>query len=72
MPDVQIARPEVTVGFDVDPDAARATRLRVLDQVAKDGLLIAGMHLNMPGFMRVERRGTTFAKQDIPWTPALL
>lgn len=72
MPDVQIARPEVTVGFDIDPDQARATRLRLLDQVASDQLMVAGMHHNMPGFMQVERHGSTYAKVDSPWTPALL
>lgn len=72
MADIQIAKPEVTIGFDVDPDAARATRMKVLDQVATDRLLVAGMHFNIPGFITVERRGTGYAKVDVPWTPALL
>lgn len=72
MADIQIARPEVTIGFDVDPDAARATRMKVLDQVATDRLLVAGMHFNIPGFITVERRGGGYAKVDVPWTPALL
>ncbi|MCW6508921.1 MBL fold metallo-hydrolase [Lichenifustis flavocetrariae] len=72
MADIQVARPEVTIGFDVDPDQARATRMKVLDQAASDRLLIAGMHLNMPGFMTIERRGNGYAKVDMPWTPALL
>ena len=38
MADIQIRRPEVTIGFDVDPDQARATRMKVLDQVASDRL----------------------------------
>jgi glyoxylase-like metal-dependent hydrolase (beta-lactamase superfamily II) len=70
--DVQIAKPEVTIAFDVDPDAARATRMRVLDRVASEGLAVAGMHLNMPGFMTVEKDGATYRKVDLPWTPALL
>lgn len=72
MADIQIARPEVTIGFDVDPDMARATRMKVLDQVATDRLAVAGMHFNMPGFITVERRGTGYAKIDLPWTAALL
>ena len=72
MADIQVARPEVTIGFDVDPDQARATRMKVLDQAASDRLLIAGMHLNMPGFMAIERHGNGYAKADMPWTPALL
>ena len=72
MADIQIARPEVTIGFDVDPDMARATRKRVLDQVATDRIPVAGMHLNLPGFLTVERHGGGYAKVDLPWTPALL
>ncbi len=70
--DIQIAKPEVTIAFDVDPAAAYATRLKVLDQVATDRLVVAGMHFNMPGFITVERHGTGYAKVDLPWTPALL
>lgn len=72
MADIQIARPEVMVGFDIDPDQARATRMKVLDQVATDRLVVAGMHFNMPGFITVERSGSGYAKVDLPWTPALL
>ena len=72
MADIQIRRPEVTIGFDVDPDAARATRMKVLDRVASDRLAVAGMHLNMPGFLTVERHGGGYAKVDLPWTPSLL
>ncbi len=72
MADIQIRKPEVTIGFDVDPDQARATRMKVLDQVATDGLAVAGMHLNLPGFLTVEKHGGGYAKVDLPWTPALL
>lgn len=70
--DIQVPRPEVTLAFDVDPDQARATRAKVFDQVASERLQVAGMHLNMPGFLTLERRGTGYAKVDLPWTPALL
>jgi glyoxylase-like metal-dependent hydrolase (beta-lactamase superfamily II) len=72
LPDIQVARPEVTIGFDVDSDQARATRLKLLDEVAADGIPVGGMHLNMPGFMVIERHGAGYAKVDLPWTPALL
>lgn len=72
LPDVQVARPEVTIAFDADPDQARATRLRMLDEVATDRTIVGGMHLNMPGFMTVERRGTGYVKVDMPWTPSLV
>ena len=70
--DIQIRKPEVTIAFDVDPNQAIATRMKVLDQVATDHLAVAGMHLNMPGFLTVERQGSGYAKVDLPWHPTLL
>ena len=70
--DVQIPRPEVTIGFDVDRDQARATRMKLFDEIAADGLKVAGMHLNMPGYITLERHGSSYAKVTLPWTPALL
>jgi glyoxylase-like metal-dependent hydrolase (beta-lactamase superfamily II) len=70
--DVQIRRPEVTIAFDTDADEARATRRKLLDQVATDKLVVAGTHFNMPGFITVEREGAGYTKVDLPWTPALL
>ena len=72
MEDVQIPRPDVTMAFDVDPDQARATRMALFDQIATDKLTVAGMHLNMPGFLTLERRGSGYVKVPLPWTPALL
>ena len=72
MADIQIRKPDVTIGFDVDAAQARATRMKVLDQVASDKLVVAGTHFNMPGFLTVERDGATYAKVDLPWTPALM
>ena len=71
MADIQIHKPEVTIAFDVDPDQARSTRMRVFDQVAADRLAVAGMHFNMPGFLTIERQGGGYAKVDLPWTSAL-
>lgn len=60
---VQMARPDATLVFDVEPDVARASRQRVLDFAATEGLVVAGAHLPAPGFGRVVRAGAgyTFA-----------
>jgi glyoxylase-like metal-dependent hydrolase (beta-lactamase superfamily II) len=63
-PEIQVPRPEVTLSFDIDPRQAAETRRRLLDQVATDDVLIGGMHLNLPGFARVERDGATFALRE--------
>ncbi len=53
--DVQVPDPEVGIAFDVDMDAARETRKRLLDRMATEGALITGGHLLKPAFDRVAR-----------------
>ena len=50
VPDIQVKRPEVTMVFDADPEAAINTRRRTFDMVSSDKVLVAGMHLHFPGF----------------------
>ena len=58
VPEVQVARPEVTVNVDSDPSAAAASRARILDMAASERLLVTGMHLHFPGFAHVARHGS--------------
>lgn len=60
-PQIQIARPEVTIAFDQDPLISAATRARLLDSISSDNLLIAGMHLGALGFAHIKRSGSTYA-----------
>ena len=53
--------PETGLVFDVDSQAACATRLRMFDRVAAHGLAVAGAHLDFPGFGTIVRRGSGFA-----------
>ena len=71
VPDIQSRRPEVGLVFDVDPDAAIATRRRTLDMVATDRLLVAGMHMHFPAFSHIARSGGAYAVVPVPWTPDL-
>jgi glyoxylase-like metal-dependent hydrolase (beta-lactamase superfamily II) len=59
-PQIQIARPEVSIAFDQDATVAVETRSRLLDLVSAEKLVIAGMHLGEPGFARIERRGKSY------------
>jgi glyoxylase-like metal-dependent hydrolase (beta-lactamase superfamily II) len=59
-PQIQIARPDVSIAFDQDPLLCAATRSKLLDVVSSDKLLIAGMHLGELGFAQVARRGNTY------------
>ncbi|HEX7814993.1 MBL fold metallo-hydrolase [Dyella sp.] len=59
-PQIQVARPEVSIAFDQDPVLAASTRSRLLDVVSTDELLIAGMHLGELGFARIRRAGAAY------------
>lgn len=56
---IQMANPQAFVAYDSDPQTAVATRLRVLDMTAADGLRVAGMHVP-PGVHVVEREGDAY------------
>lgn len=55
IPAVQVPHPEAAMVFDIDPDAAVATRRRMLERATAEGLVVAGMHIAFPGFARVAR-----------------
>ena len=71
VPEVQTARPEVCVDFDVDQDMAAASRRAVFDMVATDRLLVTGMHLHFPGFTHLVRDGTGYRLIPAAWNHAL-
>ena len=66
-PEIQVARPDVTMEFDTDPPAAAAMRRRVFDMAVADKLLIGGMHMHFPGFGRMARRGDSYVLVSEPW-----
>jgi glyoxylase-like metal-dependent hydrolase (beta-lactamase superfamily II) len=63
---VQMARPDATLVFDVDPETARATRERVLGFAASERLAVAGAHLPFPGFGRLAPAGSGFSYRPDP------
>ncbi|MGB4487891.1 MAG: MBL fold metallo-hydrolase [Pseudomonas veronii] len=56
-PQIQIARPDVSIAFDQDPLLSAETRSKLLDVVSSDKILIAGMHLGELGFAHISRTG---------------
>lgn len=58
---IQISHPDAAVKYDLDPDLARRSRLRMLDMIASERLAVAGAHVNAPGFGRLRRRGAGYA-----------
>lgn len=68
VPDVQARRPEVGVGFDIDPTGAVATRRRALDMAAQDRLLVAGMHMHFPAFSHIAKLADGYAVVPTAWS----
>ncbi len=58
---IQIPRPDTGLVYDVDPQAACATRRRMFDRVAADKIKVGGAHLDFPGFGYIVRNSDGFA-----------
>ncbi len=67
VPDVQARRPEVGMVFDANPDGAIQTRRRALDMVARDRLMVAGMHMHFPAFSHVVKTAEAYAVLPDAW-----
>ncbi|QFU09519.1 N-acyl homoserine lactonase [Rhodobacteraceae bacterium THAF1] len=66
---VQFARPEVTIGFDVNPDQAAETRARMFDRASADRLKIMGTHIDFPGtgYVATDGDGYRFVEAAYPY-----
>ncbi|MGX9355135.1 MBL fold metallo-hydrolase [Roseobacteraceae bacterium S113] len=65
VPAVQLVMPNVTIGFDTDQDMARKTRLKTLDMIATDKVMMGGSHIALPGLGHLDAAGSGYR-----WTPA--
>ncbi|MDR1545546.1 MAG: MBL fold metallo-hydrolase [Deltaproteobacteria bacterium] len=63
---VQFQHPEVTIQYDVDPQAAAASRQKIFAQAAAEGWLVAGAHLPFPALGRVVKAGDAHAWEPLP------
>lgn len=66
-PSMQFAHPEWTLAFDSDQSMAAATRKRVYDMASADRIMVAGMHLDFPGFGHLARAGAGYAFVPAGW-----
>ncbi len=68
---LQFAKPEWAIAFDSDQTQAIDTRKKLFDQVAADGTMVAGMHLDFPGLGYVTREAQGYSYQRAVWSPKL-
>src|SRR5882724_5764882 len=63
---VQLQHPEVTAIFDIDQNAAEATRNQLLLRLAREDVLIAGPHMPFPALGRLRKEGSGYS-----WVPVV-
>lgn len=63
---VQMARPEITIVYDVEQPAAEAQRQQQFLRIAREAAMVAGAHLPFPGIghLRKETSGFTYVPTD--------
>jgi glyoxylase-like metal-dependent hydrolase (beta-lactamase superfamily II) len=61
---VQFAEPGISATYDIDQQAAAASRRQLLDYCARNNVPLGGMHIVYPAIGRVSAEGTGFR-----WTP---
>lgn len=67
VPEIQVARPEVSMSFDHDPDMAARNRLTLLARIYEEDMLVAGMHIHFPGFGWLVREGSGYRVATEQW-----
>jgi glyoxylase-like metal-dependent hydrolase (beta-lactamase superfamily II) len=68
---IQSAYPEAGFFSDADPVLAVRTRRDTLAKMAGEGLLVAGMHIEFPGFARVVLEGAGYRLVPAQWVASL-
>ena len=67
VPEIQVARPEVSMSFDHDPDMAARNRTALLARIYMENMLVAGMHIHFPGFGWLVREDPGYRVASEQW-----
>ena len=67
----QFADPSVALEYDSDAKKARTTRIKLMREVAKSGVWIAGAHMPFPGIGRVLPQGKAYRWLPLDYSQAL-
>lgn len=63
----QFPKPDAAIAFDVDADAAIATRKSIFAETAENRTMVAGMHLPFPGIGHVAVEGDAYRFVPANW-----
>jgi glyoxylase-like metal-dependent hydrolase (beta-lactamase superfamily II) len=70
-PAVFARHPDWQAAFDVDGNAAVATRKRLFDRAAADRMLVTGYHFPFPACGHLLKTASGYEHVPVPWQPAL-
>jgi len=70
--EVQFARPEITVQYDVDPGKAIKQRLRQFEFAAESGIVVASDHISFPGLGHVRKLASGYAWLPLPYSASVV
>jgi glyoxylase-like metal-dependent hydrolase (beta-lactamase superfamily II) len=60
IPALFVRQPDWAVTFDMDPQAARAVRRKILGMAAQEGVTVGGYHFPFPAFGTIRTRGNGY------------
>ena len=70
-PALFVRHPNWHVQFDMDAEMAAKTRVRLLDQVSADDMLVAGYHFPFPATGHIVKDGDGYQLALAAWQPQL-
>jgi hypothetical protein len=63
--------PDWQAAFDIDGDAAVATRKKLFDRAAADRMLVTGYHFPFPACGHLIKTASAYEHVPVPWQPTL-
>lgn len=63
---LQFALPQECASYDIDPAAAIASRIKILDLAANENMEIAGMHIPLPPYGGIKKQGQGYLFEPGP------
>jgi glyoxylase-like metal-dependent hydrolase (beta-lactamase superfamily II) len=67
LPFLFVRNPDWALMFDMDPEMARESRRRLLDEAADEGMLVAGYHWGFPNVGQIRHVGDGYELIRMPW-----